>query len=252
MKDFSHEVFARYARHYDGMAYRDRLTDDLEKLKRDRLPPWLPEIPKDARMLDLGCAQGHLLEALRRVGYSMLTGVDLSPELLTYARQRLPETVRLIEADFRLWLREVPAETYEVVFVHDVLEHLPRDHILEVLREIHRILVPEGRLSVRVPNLAASIGAFCMALDFTHITPFTEFSLIQVLESAGFEPDRIVFQSQAPRLFWCWRKPHRALFRLLNRIRWHLNNLLHRMVYLLADFVSPEVFDVNLVVVVQK
>ncbi|WP_170161818.1 class I SAM-dependent methyltransferase [Desulfosoma caldarium] len=117
MSDFTFELFARYARHDDRMAFRERLPDDPEKLRRDRLPSCFSEIPKEASILDLGCAQGHLLEALRRVGYTKLTGVDVSSELLAVAQQRLPETVRLIEADLRVWLKEVPNETYTVIFL---------------------------------------------------------------------------------------------------------------------------------------
>nr|WP_148045770.1 hypothetical protein [Desulfosoma caldarium] len=49
--------------------------------------------------------------------------------------------------------------------------------------------------------MAAAIGAYHMALDFTHITPFTEFSFMQLLEAAGFAPERMVFQCQAPACF---------------------------------------------------
>jgi 2-polyprenyl-3-methyl-5-hydroxy-6-metoxy-1,4-benzoquinol methylase len=252
MNDPGRELFDNYARHYLMGEQRERLPDDIERLKRDRLPRWIDEIPKNARILDAGCAEGHWLEGLRRVGYMNLTGVDFSSQLLAAAKTRLPDTVTLIEADLRDWLRQAPAESYDVVFFHDVLEHLPREHTIEVLRYFYRILVPGGRLNVRVPNMASMVGGFNMAIDFTHVTSFTEHSLLQVMESAGFDAGRIVFVSQAPRLFWSWRKPHRALFRLLNHLRWHANNIVHTVMYRLADCVRPQVFDPNLVVVARK
>lgn|GEM_PF-878268 len=254
-EDISSELFQTYARHYASMEERgngERLPADLERLKRDRLPRWIDEVPRDARILDAGCAEGHLLEALRRVGYSRLTGVDLSRELLASARRRLPGTVELIEADLRLWLKQAADNTYDLIFFHDVLEHLPRQHTIEVLREFHRILAPGGRLRIRVPNMSCLIAANCMAIDFTHVTHFTEFSLLQVLEAAGFDPDRVVLEKQAPRLFWSWCQPHRAFFRLLNRLRWHLNNGVHKALYMLVDFLRPTVFDPNVIVVAFK
>ncbi|GAB6068649.1 hypothetical protein JCM13664_19690 [Methylothermus subterraneus] len=254
-RDPSHELFQNYARHYaamgEGRGGRQRLPDDLERLKRDRLPRWIDEIPKEARILDAGCAQGHHLEALRRVGFTNLTGVELSEQLLSVARQRLPQA-QLIQADIREWLPQAPAESFDVVFFHDVLEHLPRENTIEVLRGFYRLLAPGGRLSVRVPNMGCLTASFHMAIDFTHITHFTEFSLLQVLEAAGFDPDRIEFESQAPRLFWSWRRPHRAVFRLLNRGRWHLNRLAHQALYLLVDFLAPTQFDPNLIAVARK
>jgi 2-polyprenyl-3-methyl-5-hydroxy-6-metoxy-1,4-benzoquinol methylase len=252
MNDLNREFFDNYTRHYRAMEVRERLPDDLERLKRDRLPRWLDEVPPSARILDAGCAQGHWLEAMRRVGYTHLTGVELSAELLATARARLPEWVCLEQADLREWLRRAPPESFDVIFFHDVLEHLPREDTIDVLRGFHRLLVLGGRLSVRVPNMACLISGFCMAIDFTHVTHFTEYSLLQVLEAAGFDAPKIRFEQQAPRLFWSWKQPQRAVFRLLNRLRWHLNNAVHRGFYILADFTYPKVFDPNLVVVAQK
>ncbi len=255
-QDPSHELFQNYARHYSTGEERDgrrveRLPDDVERLKRDRLPRWIEEIPKDVRILDAGCAQGHHLEALRRVGFTHLTGIDLSEELLADARQLLPQA-QLIQADIREWLQEAPAESFDVVFFHDVLEHLPREDTIDVLRGFYRLLTPGARFSVRVPNMGCLSGPFLMAIDFTHITHFTDISLLQVLEAAGFDPDKIDFELQAPRLFWYWRKPHRALFRLLNRGRWHINRLVHQALYLLVDCLPPTQFDPSLIAVARK
>lgn len=252
MSDVSQKLFERYARHYQTMEMRERLPQDIERLRRDRLPRWLDEILKDARILDAGCAQGHLLEALRRVGFTNLTGIDLSTESLTAARTHLPDWVRLQQQDIREFLRLTPPESFDVVFLHDVLEHLPREATIEVLHGFHRLLAPDGSLSIRVPNLGCVVGVCNAFIDFTHVAHFTDYSLLQVLEAAGFAPAQVNFESQAPRLFWSWRKPHRALLRLLNRGRWHLNNAVHRALYALVDFLPPKVFDPNLLVQARK
>lgn len=245
-------LFANYTRHYESMAVIERLPDDLERVKRDRLPRWIDAVPKDSRVLDAGCAQGHLLAALHRVGFTQLTGVDLSSALLQAARERVPEA-QFIESDVCAFLAGRPSESFDLIFFHDVLEHLPRDATIPILQSFYRVLAPGGRLSVRVPNMGALIGGYNSAIDFTHVTHFTEHSLLQVLEAAGFDSARIEWDCQAPRLFWSWRQPHRAVFRTLNRMRWHLNNGLHRLVFLLADFrPSPRVFDPNLIAVVCK
>lgn len=251
--DPSKELFDNYARHYATMGVVERLPDDIDKLRRDRLPAWLDAVPKDAHILDAGCAQGDLLAALSRVGYTDLTGVDLSAQLLATARTKLPASVPLIESDIRQFLAECAEGSFDVIFFHDVLEHLPREDTIPVLRGFHRALADGGLLSVRVPNMSALIASYSAAIDFTHITHFSEYALIQVLEAAGFSADSITLPSQAPRVFWSWCKPHRAFFRLLNRWRWHLNNALHRAVFLLSDMrPRPQVFDPNLVVLARK
>ncbi|MBW1669289.1 MAG: hypothetical protein JRJ66_14830 [Deltaproteobacteria bacterium] len=57
--DPSLELFQNYARHYASLEERargERLPEELERLKRHRLPSWIDEIPKDARILDAPCA----------------------------------------------------------------------------------------------------------------------------------------------------------------------------------------------------
>jgi SAM-dependent methyltransferase len=46
-----------------------------------------PRIPKEASLLDLGCAAGHLLAGLRKNGWTgHYTGVDISPKAISVAR----------------------------------------------------------------------------------------------------------------------------------------------------------------------
>lgn len=90
MDDSTKKIFDNYARHYEAMGKIERLPQDLERLRRDRLPRWIDTVPKQARILDAGCAQGDLLAALFLMGYENLTGVDISAQLLATARQKLP------------------------------------------------------------------------------------------------------------------------------------------------------------------
>lgn len=253
MDDSTKKIFDNYARHYDAMGEVERLPKDLERLRRDRLPHWIDTVPKQARILDAGCAQGDWLAALSRVGYENLPGVDISAPLLAMARQKLPKGVRLVEMDVADFLAQCREGEFDLIFFHDVLEHLPREDTIPILQAFSRALAPDGVLSVRVPNMGSLIAGYTAAIDFTHLTHFTEFSLIQVLETAGFDSDRLTLQDQSPRLFWSWRKLHLSIFRLLNRLRWHVNNGVHRMVYLLADMrPRPKVFGPNLVILARK
>jgi len=253
MDRLTEKVFDKYASHYGRMSVVDRLPDDIEKLRRDRLPPWIREVPLDARILDAGCGQGHLLAALYRIGYKKLHGVDVSHQMLEAAQSLLPNDVQLVQADIRQFLASVEPESFDVIFFHDVLEHLPREDSLPVLQMFHRVLRRGGVLSVRVPNMGSLIGSYIGNIDCTYVTHFTEYSLLQILETAGFDVSKMMLVSQCPRLFFSWRRPHRMVFRFLNYVRWHVNNLFHRMVYILNDMrPRPTVFDNNIAMVARK
>lgn len=254
MKSTDQHAFDNYTRHYEVMNKGiDRLPQDIEKLRRDRLPRCIAGVPFNSKILDAGCAQGYLLATLQRVGYSELTGVDISSPLIQEARSLLGQTVSLYVCDVYSFLKQQAGAGYDVIFLHDVLEHLPREITIEILSELHRNLAPEGTLSIRVPNMGSLLAGYTAHIDFTHITQFTEYALMQVLESAGFSPSKIIYERQAPTLFWSWRNPHRSLFRILNRCRWYANNQFHRFVYRLSDMSPvPTIFDFNIVVTARK
>lgn len=254
MKSVEQRIFEQYARHYElGAKGIERIPGDRAKLLRDRVPPCMKGVSTDARILDVGCAQGHLLAILQRAGYIRLTGVDISPPLVEQARELVTPEVHLFVDDAQSFLRQSPAESYDVIFFHDVLEHVPRESTVAMLSDFHSALAPGGLLSLRVPNMASVLAGYNAHIDFTHVTQFTEYALLQVLEQAGFDPSEVRLESQAPILFWSWIKPHRSFLRLLNRARWHVNNGLHRVVYKLSDvFPMPTVFDFNIVMTARK
>ncbi len=254
MKRTDQHAFDNYARHYAVMNKGiDRLPQDIEKLRRDRIPRCMTGIPLNSRILDAGCAQGYLLAALQRVGYSSLTGVDISFPLIEEAKSLLGQTVSLYVSDVYSFLEQQAEASYDVIFLHDVLEHLPREMTIETLSQLYRNLAPGGVLSVRVPNMGSLLAGYTAHIDFTHITQFTEYALTQVLESAGFSPAKITYERQAPTLFWSWHKPHRSVLRIINRCRWQINNEFHRFVYRLSDMSPmPTIFDFNIVVIAKK
>jgi len=72
--------------------------------------------PRDEPLLDLCCGAGRHLQALHRLGFSRLTGIDLSQPLLDVARRELDSVgardIRLMLSD----MREIPfREAFETV-----------------------------------------------------------------------------------------------------------------------------------------
>ncbi len=111
--------------------------------------PILEGVTGDGDFLDVGCANGYLLECLvawaGRDGVTLTPhGVDLGPRLIAAARSRLPEhAANLHPADAWHW---VPPQRYDYVYS---LTHLSPDHLLGPwLRRIAAWVRPGGRLIV--------------------------------------------------------------------------------------------------------
>jgi SAM-dependent methyltransferase len=255
MQDPSREIFDHYQANYErrGGAGCFRSLENVQRLRLGRLPRWLGRIPKQARILDAGCATGYQLGLLHGLGYEQLVGVDLSTELTATARQRLPADVPIHCADIQEFLAGTPDASFDLILFHHVIEHIPREHTISLLREFRRCLAPGGSLDIKTPNAACLLAGYHVAGDITHITQFNEFSMIQAAEQAGFSADELDVVLHSPQLFWSWLHPLRTVFRMLNRIRWMLNRWLHRVLCVLMDLrPAPRCLEWELEVLIKK
>lgn len=117
---------------------------------RNRLIGWLIKrfAANSARALEVGCGTGYVLYALRAaLPTARLAGSELHTLGLVHARRRHSGAVELFQMDARFsWL----SEALDLVGAFDVLEHIDDDNL--VLRELHRMLVPNGVLIATVPQ----------------------------------------------------------------------------------------------------
>ncbi len=141
---------------------------------------------KSAAILEIGPGFGNMIEALQtRRGYKNIKAIDISPEVASQCNRVLPGSTELV-ADTAEFLQKHPQEFDFILMLH-VLEHVPKDHVVALLRAIQGALRPGGKLIVEVPNAAHPVaGVKNRYADFTHTVGFTDRSLEFVLLSAGF------------------------------------------------------------------
>jgi SAM-dependent methyltransferase len=103
----------------------------------DRFLPERPEL-----VLDLACGTGILTAMLAERGYDM-TGIDLSPEMLSVARENCPEDVLLLLQDITAF--ELYGTVGAVLCTLDSLNHLTRKGQIErCFSLVHNYLDPNG------------------------------------------------------------------------------------------------------------
>ncbi len=140
--------------YYDDLAPRLYEVEDRNWHLQSRMALVLETIDRftapQGRGLDIGCGTGFLLEQLAARGLSGV-GVDLSPESVEIANQRLAE----LGAADRLTAQvgsayEPPEGPFDLVTITDVLEHLedPR----ACLTAARERLAPGGVIVVSTPN----------------------------------------------------------------------------------------------------
>ena len=142
------------------------------KLKTDR-----PHI------LDVGCGTGANLEMLARFGDA--EGVDVSPEALTFCRERGLDNVRQGEAE-RLPFAD---DSFDLITALDLVEHLDDD--AAGLREMRRVLRPGGRALLFVPAFMFLWGVQDDVSN--HRRRYTRSSLKKLVQESGLVVERATY-----------------------------------------------------------
>jgi len=117
----------------------------IERLRRLGAEDW----PRDAEIVELFCGRGSGLQALAKLGFTCVEGLDLSPRLLA----EFAGTAKVIAAD----CRKLPFSdrSRDILIVQGGLHHLLTlpDDLAQTLSEMRRVLRPNGRVMIVEPWL---------------------------------------------------------------------------------------------------
>ena len=130
----------------------------------------------DPKILDVGCGTGANLKMLAACGRA--EGVDISPQAVEFCRERGLNAVKLGA------IEHLPYDnnSFEIVTALDVVEHLDDD--VAGLREMRRVLRPDGRLLLFVPAFMFLWGVQDDVSN--HRRRYTMPGLLKAVEAAGF------------------------------------------------------------------
>lgn len=186
---FSNNDWNRYAECYDVLLelgpYQDLLSEVVAALCTTT-----PGV-----LLDAGCGTGNLLKQLHdQCDAVQLWGIDASPNMLSYAQHKCAgeERITFLSANLDHVL-PFPDRMFESVSSVNVLYAVPNPQ--QTLTELHRVLVPRGRLVLVTPKQGYDNGFILKAHARStkpesywanaHATPEREESLLR--EALGNE-----------------------------------------------------------------
>jgi len=161
---------------------------------KERLSKMGPFIKVGYRHLDVGSGGGEFTYLAKQAGMHA-QGIDLATDYLEFARDTYDLTLR------NIGLLDIPdSETYQVITMFHVLEHLPRPD--DAFAKVHDLLVDDGIFVVEVPNLESKRTSPTNTYFKAHTTYFTQASL-EILASKYFS---IEFFEKSKYLFAVLRK----------------------------------------------
>lgn len=101
------------------------------------------------KVLDAGCGEGHLLQAIyKKSPHLLIYGVDVTKIALASARKRLGKKAKLFLQD--LTNLKFPEGYFDIVICADVLEHV-HDY-KKVIYNLKKVTKNGGRIIVSYPN----------------------------------------------------------------------------------------------------
>jgi SAM-dependent methyltransferase len=208
------EAASEQTKYLDEALHADRRHESIappllgSRVRNDMLRAFLALGPAD-RAIDLGCGSGRALVWNADTG-AALAGIDIAP---FFAREAI-DRCDLLLGD----LRRLPLQSaaFTKAWSLDVLEHLSRPALVEMLGEANRVLAEGGRLFVythvrrngwvaggtRAVNAFARLCERLGLLDLRqerlrksdHVNPLADHDdLRNVLAETGFELERITY-----------------------------------------------------------
>ena len=143
-----------------------------------------------ARIGDIGCGSGAMLLKLAAMGYSNLHGIDI------VRPQQRCAGVDFSECDLDALETGFDDESIDLLVSVEVFEHI--ENLGSLLRELFRVLRPDGRMLITTPNvhsvearlryfMLGQLKQFDRIGDPTHITPLFIHPFKVLLRRHGLE-----------------------------------------------------------------
>lgn len=151
----------------------------------DILKPYLPE-DKTARILEIGPGNGLTMNALNKLGYMNVTGIEAD---LSLANAMIKNQQNIEHIDANLISKELNhrPEIYDFIYLMHVLEHVPKDKQIEFVSSLKTTLKKGGIIVCETPNALSPISNYLRYNDWTHVINFTTTSLTFLFENAGLK-----------------------------------------------------------------
>ncbi|GFP40932.1 class I SAM-dependent methyltransferase [Candidatus Hakubella thermalkaliphila] len=138
---------------------------------------------KDKSVLDIGCWNGKYINLIRDAVPSLAIGIDIEEKALRVAKTRIPTSEFLVASVFNLPFKD---NTFDVVTLWAVIEHIVANAELRALHEINRVLKDGGKLFLSTPNDHLLSKILDPGYFLTGHRHYSKERLTRLLNSSGF------------------------------------------------------------------
>lgn len=204
-------------------------------------------------VLDAGCGTGRHLRQLLNIPDLKIIGIDKSIEALHEALTSLETIPDAVSVDYLISIADISrlpfADTsFDCIICSEVLEHIPEHEL--ALREMVRVLKPQGTLVVSVPRYFSERICWFISKEYYsekggHIRIYKKNNLQKMLTRQGFKCWKINYKHALHTPYW-WLKclvglkneEHRLVKYYKKFLEWDIMKK-PRLVRILEEFLNP-------------
>lgn len=176
--------------------FEEQFRGTREDIK-ERLKIYIPILEEymdewtNKKFIDIGCGRGEWLDLLKEKKVMEYVGVDLNQIQLNICEEYGHEN--LVQEDCIKYIKNIEDSSIDVITGFQIIEHLPTESLLLLLRECNRVLKHGGIILFETPNVSNLIvGATYFYTDPTHEKPLLKDVMKFYVERTGFREVQII------------------------------------------------------------
>ena len=149
----------------DYLIYKKELENDNIGSENIKIKEFL-EPTSNMNFIDLGCCLNFMFKGYDKWP-SKYHGVDISSKNIELLNEFILKKGLLIDKLYCGSIHETPfADNYfDIGACIGVLEYFEKDYVEKSLKEMHRILKPNGKLVLDIPNIESKSGKIMMKIE---------------------------------------------------------------------------------------
>lgn len=168
--------------------YQDE-TANLTKTYLKALSSILKNLPKDARILEVGCGNGFLLKALYDKGYKNIFGIEPSTDAISKSHKTIKKHIK----KGILKLGQFKRESFDLIFFFQTLDHIFSPN--QFLKLCFNLLSPNGYILAFNHNINSLsykiLREKSPIIDIEHTYLFSPKTIQLIFEKNKFTPLKI-------------------------------------------------------------
>jgi len=220
------------SRYKDRKRYFNELADTSRSFYLDYIRRFFPQV-EGARILEIGCGEGGNLLPFAQAGCEV-TGVDLADGKIENARRFFAELG--VEGSFQcanVFDIPVPERPFDIILVHDVIEHIAQEDKAAFLGCVRGFLSPEGVAFIAFPAWNMPFGGHqqvcrskvVRSLPWIHLLPLPLYKgLLRLSREPQARFDELLdIRSSKMKVEAFERLCSNGSFKILDRTLWFIN-----------------------------